>query len=297
MFTTRANSRYLMPTLPDQLLSNANRKLCAAHPISAQHNETIPASRQSAYQVSAIPALKDNYIWVLHNNTDAYVVDPGEAAPVLDFIRHHHLQPHAILITHRHADHIGGIDGILQQFDIAVVGPAEINAITHAVKEGDRYYLHAFDCHLQVLAIPGHTPEHIAYWSEDDLRLFSGDTLFSAGCGRLLGGTAEQLYQSLQRISALPDATKIYASHEYTQANLRFALSLEPENSLLIAAMANCQQIPTLPTHLKRERQINPFLRCRDPVLLKAVAPIAAKKIASPLELFVFLRHQKDIFR
>jgi hydroxyacylglutathione hydrolase len=253
--------------------------------------------QNNTYDISAIPALKNNYIWILHSTSDAYIVDPGDPVPVLDFLRRHQLQPHAILVTHRHADHIGGISGILREFSIPVIGPQEIDAITHAVDEGDTYTLHAFNRHLQILKIPGHTSEHIAYWCPQDQRLFSGDTLFSAGCGRVLGGTPEQLYSSLQRIADLPDTTQIYASHEYTQANLRFALSLEPENPLLIAALADCQQLPTLPTNLLRERQINPFLRCQDPLLRKAIEAITGKTFTTPLALFIFLRQQKDIFQ
>jgi hydroxyacylglutathione hydrolase len=256
----------------------------------------MPIPQNNTYDISAIPALKNNYIWILHSDSDAYIVDPGDAAPVLDFLLRHQLQPHAILITHRHADHVGGIRGILQQFNIPVIGPGEIDAITQVVKEGDTYALQAFNRRLHILEIPGHTTEHIAYWCPQDQHLFSGDTLFSAGCGRLLGGSIQQLYSSLQRIAALPDATLVYASHEYTQANLRFALSLEPENPVLIAALAESQQLPTLPTTLLRERKINPFLRCRDPKLQAAVAAIATKTFTTPLELFAFLRHQKDVF-
>lgn len=250
-----------------------------------------------SYTISAIPALKNNYIWILHGGFDAYIVDPGEAAPVLDFLQQYQLQPHAILVTHHHADHVGGIRGILQQFCIPVVGPQEIDLVTHPVKEGDTYYLQAFNRHLEVLEIPGHTAEHIAYWCPWHQHLFSGDTVFSAGCGRLLGGTPQQLYNSLQRIAAFPDSTQIYASHEYTQSNLRFALSFEPHNPQLIAAMHDAQQLPTLPTTLLRERHINPFFRCQDPLLRQAAEVIAAKKLSTPFELFVFLRNRKDLFQ
>ncbi len=280
-----------MPTLPE-------KPLPAKSPAIWDNNKTgALRSQKNRYQVTAIPALKDNYVWILHNDCNAYIVDPGEAAPVIDFLQQQNLQPLAILITHRHADHIGGISEILQQFTLPVIGPVGIEHITQVVNEGDRYYLQAFDRHLQVLAIPGHTLEHIAFWCPKDQRLFSGDTIFSAGCGRLLGGTIEQLFCSLQRIAALPDETQIYAAHEYTQSNLRFALSLEPNNTLLVAALSASMHTPTLPTMLLHERQINPFLRCHDPQLQQAAAAVSEKTITDPLELFVYLRHKKDVFR
>jgi hydroxyacylglutathione hydrolase len=251
----------------------------------------------AGYRVSGIPALKDNYIWILHNDQQAYVVDPGEAKPVMDFLQQHALQPQAILITHRHADHVGGIPELLAHYALPVIGPAGIAHISHIVAEGDTYHLQAFDRTLQVLAIPGHTQEHIAFWCSEELTLFSGDTIFSAGCGRLLGGTAEQLFASLNKIARLPDATKIYAAHEYTQANLRFALSLEPDHAELLSALVTSQNTPTLPTSLGKERRINPFLRCDDVNLQQAALAQTATKITAPLELFVYLRHAKDGFQ
>lgn len=214
-----------------------------------------------------IPAFDDNYIWLLHNQSHAVVIDPGDALPVIDFLQKNHLSLSAILITHHHADHIGGVPQLLEYQEVTVYAPQyEAYAFKHtAVGENALISLPEFDLELAVLWLPGHTLGHIAFYNDD--YLFCGDTLFSAGCGRLFEGMPAQMLQSLNRLKQLNPATKVFCTHEYTAKNVAFALTLEPNNAALLDRQIEVQhlrqqQLPTLPTTIELELATNPFLRC-----------------------------------
>lgn len=252
-----------------------------------------------------VRALQDNYIWIIRgqSRTHALVVDPGDAQPVLEALSRLGLSPLAILCTHHHHDHVNGIPDLLQHFPgLPVYGPAreEIDGLTHPLREADVIQFDALGLRFQVFDIPGHTRGHIAYYGHD--WLFCGDTLFSAGCGRLFEGTAEQMHTSLSRLSALPDTTLVYCGHEYTLANLRFALTVEPDNRDALAyrehaAAQRAAGQPTIPTHIKLERQINPFLRSATPSVRHAAENHAGMVLQDALEVFAAVRRWKDSFR
>lgn len=218
-----------------------------------------------------LPAFSDNYIWMLHDGRQALVIDPGEAGPVLAALERHALQLQAILITHHHADHVGGVDALRAATGAPVWGPAreKLPEPVARVQGGDQ--VEALGGPWQVIDVPGHTAGHIAFYSARALQqplLFCGDTLFSGGCGRLFEGTPAQMQQSLDALAALPDDTLVCCAHEYTLSNLRFALAVEPNNAALLHHLEHCQGLrargePTLPTSLALERSINPFLRTR----------------------------------
>ena len=229
------------------------------------------------FEITAVPALNDNYIWaVVHNNRHAAVVDPGEAAPVLEFLDKHGLQLDAILCTHRHADHTGGIAELCQVYNVPVHGrrhPGNPH-ITHDLREGDRLRLDAPAMEFNILETPGHLDDHIAYFAPGVL--FCGDVLFGAGCGRNFEGTPAQLHHSLQRLAQLPGDTRVYCAHEYTAANLRFALACEPGNAALQQRIAATQKLraanqPTVPSTIALEIATNPFLRCTQPEIIRTL--------------------------
>lgn len=214
-----------------------------------------------------IPAFEDNYIWLLHNEKHAVVIDPGDAFPVLEILQKHKLSLSAILITHHHADHIGGVAELLKYAIVPVYAPQyESFAFKHtAIGEGDLVKLSEIDMQLHVMWLPGHTLGHIAFYNHD--HLFCGDTLFSAGCGRLFEGTPAQMLHSLNRLKQLNFATKVFCTHEYTAKNIAFAMTLEPTNPALINRQIHVQQLrqqelPSLPTTIELELNTNPFLRC-----------------------------------
>ncbi len=249
--------------------------------------------------VKSIPAFKDNYIWLIQNSDNhCVVVDPGDATPVLALIEKDNLILDAILITHHHHDHVGGISELKRRFPATnVVGPNDepIPGITRSVEDGDQVDI--FGERFMVLKVPGHTLGHIAYVGDE--KLFCGDTLFSAGCGRIFEGTPAQMFHSLQKIASLPDETKIYCAHEYTAGNLAFALVAEQDNAHLQhyrdqvnRLRANGQS--TLPTTLSNEKLINPFLRCDQPSIKRSVADKAYD--SSDIETFAALRRWKDDF-
>ncbi len=250
-----------------------------------------------------IPALKDNYIWVLHDRKKAVVVDPGDAAPVCAFIAAHKLKLAAILCTHHHHDHIGGVCELAQLYNVPVYGPRHenISCISHPVGEGDTIAITQMDIKLDVLDIPGHTRGHIAYLGAS--AVFCGDTLFGCGCGRLFEGTAAQLLNSLQRLARLPDNTLVYCAHEYTEANIRFALACEPGNEQLKQRQADARATrstgqPTLPSTIALEKSTNPFLRCTEPEIIRNVERQSGIKLPSENETAVFsaLREWKNQF-
>jgi hydroxyacylglutathione hydrolase len=215
-----------------------------------------------------IRAFSDNYIWCMHNQQHAVVVDPGDATPVIEYLTEHSLHLVAILITHHHYDHVGGIDQLIQHYpNIKVYGPInpKIGAITHRLKENDSVTLPEFNMQLSILETPGHTLDHVVYYNDE--LMFCGDTLFSGGCGRMFEGTPEVFYASLQKLAALPAETKVYCTHEYTQANINFATSIEPNNVALLeyakwVKVIREEDKVTLPSTIKNESEINPFLRC-----------------------------------
>ncbi|HEY2453455.1 MAG TPA: hydroxyacylglutathione hydrolase [Scandinavium sp.] len=249
--------------------------------------------------LNSIPAFQDNYIWVLsQDDGQCLIVDPGEAAPVLAAIAENQWQPKAILLTHHHNDHVGGVKELKQKYpDLVVYGPEETQdkGTTHIVKEGD--IVHVLGYELSVIATPGHTAGHICFFS--DPYLFSGDTLFSGGCGRLFEGTPTQMYQSLQKLTALPDHTIVCCAHEYTLANMKFSMSVMPHDQAIndyyreVNELRAKKQI-TLPVTLKNEREINIFLRTDDDDLIKEINK--ETKLQQPEQRFAWLRSKKDDF-
>jgi hydroxyacylglutathione hydrolase len=252
-------------------------------------------------QVVPVKAFKDNYIWTLHNARHAAVVDPGEAAPVLDYLARERLELAAILATHHHPDHVGGIAEILRRHEVPVYGPRgePIATLTRPVSEGDQVTIPELGASFSVLDIPGHTRAHIAYYGAG--ALFCGDTLFACGCGRLFEGTAEQMYASLQKLLALPDDTKVYCGHEYTLANIGFAKAVEPQNAALEAREERDRRLraagkPTLPSRLGEEKATNPFLRCQEPAVIESANKYLGARVSDPVRVFAAIRNWKDQF-
>ncbi|MFZ1548211.1 MAG: hydroxyacylglutathione hydrolase [Candidatus Nitrotoga sp.] len=248
-----------------------------------------------------IPAFNDNYIWMLHDNQYAAVVDPGDAAPVLAYLNLHKLKLTAILCTHHHNDHVGGVKKLTELYSVPVYGPQleNIPCISHRLGEGDEIEIPELKIKLRVIDIPGHTLGHIAYFGADSV--FCGDTLFGCGCGRLFEGTAAQLFHSLQRLANLPDETKVYCGHEYTEANIRFALVCEPDNASLQQRQADAQALraagrPTLPSTIALEKATNPFLRCAEPSVIATTLSMTQIKETDETSIFTALRTWKNNF-
>lgn len=252
-------------------------------------------------QVLHVEAFSDNYIWLIVRAGAAAIVDAGDEEPVFRALEAGGFAPAAVLCTHHHWDHTGANRDLLARYDLPVYGPAaeRIPGCSRALADGDHVRLSELDLELAVLAVPGHTRGHIAYYGEG--MLFCGDTLFSAGCGRLFEGSAEEMYASLQRLAALPDETLIYCAHEYTAANLRFAAAVEPDNPAVRRRAAEVARLraagrPSLPSPLGAEKTFNPFLRCHVPAVRAAAETHAGRPLASPVEVFRVLRAWKDRF-
>lgn len=250
------------------------------------------------FDILLIPAFKDNYIWLLARDGRAAVVDPGDAGPVIARLEADGLRLETILITHHHADHQGGVAELVERWQPRVFGPAEesITGCTDPLAGGET--IEVLGQRVTVLPVGGHTRGHIAYYVPG--ALFCGDTLFGAGCGRLFEGTPAQMSASLGRLAALPDDTLIYCAHEYTEANLRFALAVEPRSTALrerverVAALRAAGRA-SVPSTLREEKETNPFLRCNEPVVVAAALEHAAVD-ASPVGVFTAIRRWRNDF-
>lgn len=252
----------------------------------------------------SLPAFDDNYIWMIHDGREAVVVDPGDATPVIAALDRADLQLAGILVTHKHPDHVGGLRTLLahpRARAAQVWGPGNepMPVAVIPVQDGDRIALPGLGLDIEVMAVPGHTLGHLAFFTGSIL--FCGDTLFSGGCGRLFEGTPAQMHASLARFAALPAKAQVCCAHEYTLANLRFARAVEPHSLALAAYEAECQSLrdrglPTLPSTIGQERQINPYLRCDQPdVIACAVARGAEGR--DPVSVLATIRLWKDQFR
>ena len=252
-----------------------------------------------------IPAFQDNYLWLIANAAgEAAVVDPGDADPVIRALEDNDLTLVAVLATHHHGDHIGGIDTLVNRYQCPVYGPVSENIpqVTHPLREGDRVQL--LGATFAVLEVPGHTLDHIVYYSNDLAPtpvLFAGDTLFAGGCGRLFEGTPAQMYDSLSKLMNLPDTTRVYCAHEYTLANLTFAAAVEPDNEALARRLQEVremrrQDIATVPSDLALERATNPFLRADEETVAAAASRQLGHDPGSGPETFAAIRNWKDNF-
>jgi len=267
--------------------------------------------KNTLLQVWPIPAFDDNYIWCIHDGHHALVVDPGDANPVLEYLAQENLTLMGILITHHHADHTGGILQLLQSLgaSIPVYGPfgADIPGRTQVVMEGDKVEIACPRISLEVSEVPGHTLSHIAYFANMQANivepmLFCGDTLFASGCGRLFEGTPTQMSQSLAKFIALPKNTLVYCTHEYTLSNIRFALAVEPNNANLMTWAQTAQalrehHLPTLPTTIGQELQVNPFMRCDQKEVIDSALEVSGEKsLPTPAHVLAVIRAWKDRF-
>lgn len=266
----------------------------------------MPAS--PTFTIHPVPAFQDNYLWVIHDGVHAAVVDPGDAAPVLDYLGANDLELTAIVCTHHHADHVGGVEHLLETLrlrgKIPVFGPAgeRIPARTEALREGDSIVIPRLELTFDVLDVPGHTAGHIAYFGHG--LLFCGDTLFACGCGRLFEGTAEQMTASLTKLKRLPPQTKVFCAHEYTMANIKFAEAVEPDNADLKLRKAFCaakrhRNLPTVPSTIHLELATNPFLRWDQPAVRAAAAARLKQDIGpkpAPALVFGAIREWKNNF-
>jgi hydroxyacylglutathione hydrolase len=269
-------------------------------------------------QIHAIPAFTDNYIWMLHDGTNAVVVDPGESAPVQKALAEMKLRLSAIILTHLHYDHCWGVPELLERWPVPVYGPTlndydrtthppfpkpgtvPLDCVTHPVSDGDHVVLDELNTDLAVMAVPGHTRGHLAFWDKARGRVFTGDTLFAGGCGIVLDSMSD-MAQSLNKLAALPEQTEVYGGHEYTLTNLRFAIAVEPNNAALHARYRTEQAkrdhgMSTLPSTIALEKTTNPFLRLLEPDVVDAIRIHAGLSVSTPSASFEALRNWKDTF-
>lgn len=269
--------------------------------------------------IQPISAFKDNYIWMMHDGTHAVVVDPGVAKPVLQALDEQQLTLSAVLLTHLHFDHNRGVPGLLERGQIPVYGPllndhdrgshppwpkpgtVPLDCVTDVVAEGDSVELEALDMTLSVLAVPGHTKGHVVFLDRHRDWLFTGDTLFGAGCGKVFGGSMQAMIDSLDRLADLPAQTQVYCAHEYTLDNLRFALAVEPSNPAVAAryeadARKRAAGLPTLPSTIGLERATNPFLRVMEPQVLQTLHAQRGVDASTRVTSFEALRSWKNAF-
>lgn len=254
-----------------------------------------------------IPAFSDNYIWMVRKNGHAIVVDPGQSDPVIAVLDQHNLVLDAILLTHHHADHVGGVLALQQRTGAVVYGPATeiLPACDYPLADGDAVELPEVGLSLHVLDIPGHTAGHIAYhghYAGGKPLVFCGDTLFAAGCGRIFEGTPTQMFDSLGKLRGLPLDTLVCCGHEYTLANLRWALEVEPDNAALhrlweSAAQLRKEGAPTLPSTIAAEHQTNPFFRTSQATVSNSASRYAGKQLDSAVAVFASLREWKNNFK
>ncbi|MCP4595848.1 hydroxyacylglutathione hydrolase [Neptuniibacter sp.] len=256
------------------------------------------------FNVTPIPAFNDNYIWAisLPEQNAVAVVDPGDAQPVLDYLKSNNLSLCAILITHHHNDHTGGVSKLTESFDVPVYGPANspFKGITHPLSKGDKIDL--LGKTLTINEIPGHTLDHISYYTgENEPQLFCGDTLFLAGCGRLFEGTAAQMLEAMDYFAEMPDNTEVYCTHEYSLANLDFAVAVEPNNNEIKATVEQCKALraddqPTLPSTIGQEKQINPFMRTHHADVIQAANNFSGSTLENKVAIFASIREWKNQF-
>lgn len=253
----------------------------------------------------AVPAFDDNYLWLIHNGRDAIVVDPGDSAAIVQALESHHLQLRAILITHHHRDHTGGVAALQERYQVPAYGPANdgIDQLQFPLRDQDQVAIAELGLALQVITVPGHTHGHIAYYAAKEQWLFCGDTLFGGGCGRLFEGTPQEMLNSLDKLAALPDATAVYCAHEYTLANLKFARTVEADNHnlttrILVEQEKRQRDIPTIPSTIGLEKLSNPFLRSRMTSVRQSLIDSGrAHANGSDADFFAALRTWKNTFK
>ena len=257
-------------------------------------------TENSTFAVDCLPAFRDNYIWLLRRGNAAVVVDPGDAAPVEAALAEGGLRLTAILITHHHADHQGGVAALLERHEALVFGPAaeSITGLSHPLMGGEVIDFPELGASFKVLSVPGHTSGHLAYVGQDCL--FCGDSLFGLGCGRLFEGTPKQMSASLATLAALPERTAVYCAHEYTQMNAGFAQAVDPDNAALQQRVAEVARkraagLATVPSSIGLERATNPFLRCSEPALIAAARSRDATA-SDPVSVFAALRAWRNEF-
>jgi len=271
--------------------------------IKPNHNVML---QQSNYRISAVPAFNDNYLWLIDNQEQAFVVDPGDAKPIQNALAELNLKLTGILVTHHHADHTGGVDELVRQYQVPVYGPRSVNIPQVSEPVEHHSAVSILGLNATVIAVPGHTLDHIAYFIDtpnplEQPLLFCGDTLFAGGCGRVFEGTYAQMCDSLSLLLKLPEATRIFCAHEYTTANLAFAQAVEPENQALqqrVSEVAKLRRenMPTVPSTLREELETNPFLRFSQSAVINAAVKRDQLDTINNENVFESIRRWKDNF-